>query len=408
MGEFPPTGGRLVSVKSVSRIGVVVATMAATVSMASPSAFATLPQPTVKVTPTAAGPFTVGDKIEARTDVGSSVDSPNEHPATLVMRLFKNGTCSGAAFGTGAPATIPPGGTNAAGVTFSLSNADAATYSWQATLDQYTDPDIVVCSSAVVVNQHSPNMAVGGSNAALGNPVHAQAVLSNRSKTPVDPPPVSMSFSLYPPSDAACSENPVFVKVTKVVTNENTYDSGTFTPAAAGTYRWKITYTGDGNNAPVTASCGVAKSIVTSGGTPPPTTKTPTCEGAPATILGTGKGETILGTPGNDVIVAKGGKDVVNGRGGNDLICGGGGDDILRGGGGDDVIHGNDGNDDVQGGQGSDELFGDRGSDRIVGGPGNDKLRGGAGNDGLDGGKGTDKGDGGPGTDVARSIERTG
>ncbi|HUR75337.1 MAG TPA: hypothetical protein VMZ00_13745 [Sporichthya sp.] len=353
------------SVHSLARIGVVVATIAATAVIASPSAYAV--QPTVTVTPKA-GPFTVGDKIEVSATVGSSVDAPGN----ITLRLFKNGNCSGSAFATGARSgDIPSGGGGP--FTFALSNSDAGTYSWQATLEQKNDPDVVECSTPVVVSEHSPDLAVGGSNAALGNQVHAQAVLSNRAKTPVEHPAVSMAFALYPPADAACSGTPVFTKSTQVVTEENTYDSGTFTPTGAGTYRWKITYSGDGNNAAVTASCGVAKSVVTAGGTPPPPpAKTPTCQGAPATIVGTGKGETIIGTSGKDVIVAKGGTDVVNGKGGNDLICGGGGDDILRG------------------------------------GAGNDKLRGGAGNDQLYGGKGADTGDGGAGTDVTRSVERSG
>ena len=389
------------SFKSLSRIGIVVATFTAASALASPSAFAV--QPKVTVTPKA-GSFTVGDTIEVSVTVGSSVDGPGH----MTIRLFKNGTCNGTAFATGAASSdIPSGGGGP--YTFSLGNADAGTYSWQGTLDQKDDPDVVVCSSAVNVSQRSPGMAVGGSNATLGNQVHAQAVLSNRSKTPADPPPVSMTFGLYPPSNTNCTGAPVFAKTSQVYTSESTYDSGNFTPETAGTYRWKITYSGDGNNAAVTANCGVAKSVVTSDGTPPPPpAATPTCEGVPATIVGTGKGETIIGTNGNDVIVAKGGDDVVNGKGGNDLICGGAGKDILRGGGGKDVLHGGDGSDDVQGNAGDDQLYGERGGDRIVGGAGNDKLYGGPGNDGLDGGKGSDFGSGGPGTDVPRSVEKSG
>src|SRR5919201_5949536 len=46
----------------------------------------------------------------------------------------------------------------------------------------------------------------------------------------------------------------------------------------------------------------------------------PTCQGAPATIVGTGG--PIVGTTGPDVIVGTTGADTIYGNGGGDLICG--------------------------------------------------------------------------------------
>lgn len=384
------------SARSSFRIGVVLATVAAASMIASPSAYAA---PTVTVTATP-GTFTVGDKISVTASVGSGVDTP----ASFTLRLFNSGDCSGTPLAVGAPASVSSGGGGP--YTFGLQNSNAGTYTFQGILKQETGADIVRCSSAVTVQEHTPNLAVSGTSAEPGDPVRATATLSGRVKTPQNPPAVSMAFRLYGPADTNCTGTPVFVSSKQVYTDNHSYNSDTFAPAAEGKYRWEITYSGDGNNAGVTSNCGVAYSVITSGGPPSPPSKTPTCAGVPATIVGTAKNETILGTNGRDVIVARGGRDVVNGRGGNDLICGGGGDDILRGGAGDDVIYGGDGNDDVQGGPGNDVLYGGRGSDRIVGGPGNDTLYGGPGNDGLDGGKGIDAGDGGPGTDVARSVER--
>ena len=65
---------------------------------------------------------------------------------------------------------------------------------------------------------------------------------------------------------------------------------------------------------------------------------TPTCEGHPATIVGTTGPDTIHGTAGRDVIAALDGNDRVFGRGGNDLVCGAGGDDHLFGGPGNDRL----------------------------------------------------------------------
>ena len=87
------------------------------------------------------------------------------------------------------------------------------------------------------------------------------------------------------------------------------------------------------------------------------------CNGKPATIVGTDGADKLSGTPAADVIVALGGNDKVSGLAGNDTICGGAGKDTLKG------------------GKGNDKLFGEAGKDTLKGGPGNDKLKGGAGKD---------------------------
>lgn len=86
----------------------------------------------------------------------------------------------------------------------------------------------------------------------------------------------------------------------------------------------------------------------------------PTCNGMPATIVGTDAAETIVGTSGADVIVALAGNDTVFGGGGNDRICGGIGDDSING------------------GAGQDRLLGETGMDALTGGGGFDLCAGGS------------------------------
>jgi len=165
------------------------------------------------------------------------------------------------------------------------------------------------------------------------------------------------------------------------------------------------------------------------------TTGLTTCEGAPATIVGTPGNDTLAGHGRDDVIVGGAGNDTILGRFGHDIICGGagsdrlyggrdldlvfggagrdrlwgqnggdalfgGGDsDVIKGGSGDDLAYGGDGDDQIRVGVGHDTALGEAGSDRIYGaggadfldgGPGDDLLAGKAGDDLLEGGEGND------------------
>ncbi len=117
----------------------------------------------------------------------------------------------------------------------------------------------------------------------------------------------------------------------------------------------------------------------------------PTCDGVPATIVGTDGNDRINGTPGDDVIVGLGGRDRIAGGAGNDLICGGEGIDIIKG---------NRGRDRIFGGPGKDRVFGNSGRDVIDGGTGRDRVFGGGGLDTITGGAGVDIVNGGPAADT--------
>ena len=132
------------------------------------------------------------------------------------------------------------------------------------------------------------------------------------------------------------------------------------------------------------------------------------CQGQPATIVGTTGDDRLVGTEGDDVIVGLGGADIIIGRGGADLICSGWGPDVVSGGDGADRIFagpgkdeltGGPGNDHLAGGPGRDTLIGNTGADTLVGGLGADSLMGGLGNDILRGGFGPDRVVGGDGVD---------
>lgn len=92
--------------------------------------------------------------------------------------------------------------------------------------------------------------------------------------------------------------------------------------------------------------------------TPAATPAWPTCQGMPATIVGTAGADTIRGSSGPDVIVSYGGNDTIYGNGGADRICAGAGNDIVHGGSGGDLISGGRGRDRLRGGAGTDSCWG--------------------------------------------------
>ncbi|MGB0099523.1 MAG: calcium-binding protein [Nocardioides sp.] len=178
----------------------------------------------------------------------------------------------------------------------------------------------------------------------------------------------------------------------------------------------------------------------------------PTCQGRPATVIGTPGDDRLRGTAGPDVIVGRGGDDRIRALAGDDLVCGGrGADDLLGGPGADelrggagavdgstytgDVVDGGVGADvlapgvgpvpqrvrgvqradtvsyrhsrravevDLEAGtargQGADTIVG-RGRLAVLGSRYDDVLRGSAGPDSLDGGRGDDQVSGGGGRD---------
>jgi hypothetical protein len=74
-------------------------------------------------------------------------------------------------------------------------------------------------------------------------------------------PSGSITFNLYGPGDATCSQTPAYTQ-TVTVNGNGTYSTTntgatTFHATTAGTWRWASSYTGDAFNLPATSACGV-------------------------------------------------------------------------------------------------------------------------------------------------------
>ena len=70
----------------------------------------------------------------------------------------------------------------------------------------------------------------------------------------------TITFNLYGPNDATCATS--IFSSTSTVSGNNNYTSGSFTPTAAGTYRWIANYSGDGSNNPTANGCNEANESV--------------------------------------------------------------------------------------------------------------------------------------------------
>ncbi len=122
----------------------------------------------------------------------------------------------------------------------------------------------------------------------LGAPVAASAVLSPPPVAPDTPPPTgSVAFTLYRPTDTNCSGPPLQGPVSADLA-EGGVVSPSFTPSAAGTYRWTVEYSGDANYAEARSACTAATAVVDASRVarpPSPTTTTAPVPPPPAPTI---------------------------------------------------------------------------------------------------------------------------
>ncbi|MDQ6777331.1 MAG: Ig-like domain repeat protein, partial [Actinomycetota bacterium] len=112
-------------------------------------------------------------------------------------------------------------------------------------------------NESVVVSKAAPTIVTTASApVTAGGTISDSAVLSGGTS-----PTGTITFNVYGPSDATCSNPPAFTAMTTVSGN-GTYPSGSFTPTQAGTYRFVASYSGDANNAAASTACGDANESV--------------------------------------------------------------------------------------------------------------------------------------------------
>src|SRR5207253_2757553 len=84
----------------------------------------------------------------------------------------------------------------------------------------------------------------------------------------------SVSFRVYAPGDTTCQTALTPAPASATVSGAGNYDSGNFTTAAVGSYRWIAHYSGDANNNAVDTACNDANESSSVGKATPTLTTT--------------------------------------------------------------------------------------------------------------------------------------
>jgi hypothetical protein len=118
------------------------------------------------------------------------------------------------------------------------------------------ETDTTIKDSPTISTDASANITIGGS-------VSDTATLAGGFN-----PTGTITFRLFGPNDATCT-NPSVFTTTKAVNGNGAYTSAAFTPTLVGTYRWVASYDGDANNNGVSGVCNDPdESVVVSPATP--------------------------------------------------------------------------------------------------------------------------------------------
>jgi hypothetical protein len=147
--------------------------------------------------------------------------------------------------------------------------------------------DSSATSTATVNRSATVNLAPDASSSVqLGNVIY-DTVTTTGLVGPIDG---TVTFDLYPPSDPTCAGTPVFTDTQDegAVGSTGFAKSNNFFPQASGTYRWTVTYSGDGRNVGMgPVGCADPRQLVEVG--PRPATEQPPAPAPPQGEARTGK-----------------------------------------------------------------------------------------------------------------------
>ncbi|HVE92674.1 MAG TPA: hypothetical protein VNE62_10325, partial [Actinomycetota bacterium] len=216
---------------------------------------------TISATPTISTVASAGGPVGTSITDDATVSGGTSPTGTVEFRLYgpDDDICATVIFiSSNRPLTSD--GTATSG---SFTPTAAGTYRWRAIYsgDANNVPVSAPCNApneSVTITAATPDIVTQASaGGPVGTPVHDVATVSGGVS-----PTGTVEFDLYGPDNDDCSGGSVFTSTVPLAA-DGTATSGPFTPTVAGTYRWRAGYSGDANNASVTAPCNAPNESVT-------------------------------------------------------------------------------------------------------------------------------------------------
>jgi hypothetical protein len=169
---------------------------------------------------------------------------------TVTYTVYTNDTCTANPQDAGTKTVTNGAVPDSDPITFN----SAGDFFWQAVYsgDANNNGATSACTSEhLVVGKNHPAMATA-QNLIPNDDATISGATANAGGT--------ITFDLFAPSDATCSGTPTLTQ-TVPVSGNGTYSTTntTFIASAEGTWRWRVSYSGDANNDPATSACGVER-----------------------------------------------------------------------------------------------------------------------------------------------------
>ncbi len=210
-----------------------------------------------QVTPTISTVATANATIGGQISDQATIAAGSAPTGSITFTAYgpNDTTCANAPAYTSSAVTVSGNGNYNSAPAFTP--ATAGTYRWRASYsgDANNAAVATACNDpneSSVVAQVTPTIStVATANATIGGQISDQATIAAGSA-----PTGSITFTAYGPNDTTCANAPAYTSSAVTVSGNGNYNSApAFTPATAGTYRWRASYSGDANNAAVATAC---------------------------------------------------------------------------------------------------------------------------------------------------------
>ena len=165
----------------------------------------------------------------------------------VFFRVFATGDCSGE------PAFLLTSEPGTAYTSQPFIPTDFGTYKWRAYYVGAGGNSETACDAAgstTVVGKRVPSLGPSEVVTAIAG----QTIAQSQTFSGAEGQTGSITFSLYGPNDTTCTRPSIYNSTVGVTPDSNDYNSGPFVVPAAGTYRWKASYTGDASHEAATAT----------------------------------------------------------------------------------------------------------------------------------------------------------